>query len=86
MTEFDIKYRPHAAIKGQIVADFIAEFTHDVDKGAEESLSGAYIPTDHPIGEPGEPASYYYCQKEIQFNVWSVSTFPLPTMNQSIKR
>ena len=37
LSEFDIKYRPRAAIKGQIVADFIAEFTRDEDKGAEGS-------------------------------------------------
>ena len=37
MSEFDIQYRPRTAIKGQVVADFIPEFTHDEDKGAEES-------------------------------------------------
>ena len=37
LSEFDIKYHPWTAIKGQIVADFIAEFTHDEDKGVEES-------------------------------------------------
>ena len=37
LSEFDIQYRPRTAIKGQVVADFIAEFTHDEDKGAEES-------------------------------------------------
>ena len=37
MSEFDIQYRPRTAIKGQIVVDFIAEFTHNEDKGAEES-------------------------------------------------
>ena len=37
MSEFDIKYCPRTAIKGQVIADFIAEFTHDEDKGAEES-------------------------------------------------
>ena len=37
MSEFDIQYRSRTAIKGQIVVDFIAEFTHDEDKGAEES-------------------------------------------------
>ena len=37
LSEFDIRYSPRIAIKGQIVADFIAEFTHDEDKGAEES-------------------------------------------------
>ena len=37
LSEFDIWYRPRTAIKGQVVADFIAEFIHDEDKGAEES-------------------------------------------------
>lgn len=37
LSEFDIQYRPRIAIKGQIVADFIAEFTSDEDKGAKES-------------------------------------------------
>ena len=37
LSEFDIQYRPRTAIKGQIVADFIVEFTNDKDKGAEES-------------------------------------------------
>ena len=37
LSEFDIRYRPRIVIKGQVVADFIAEFTHDEDKGAEES-------------------------------------------------
>ena len=37
LSEFNIQYRPRTAIKGQVIADFIAEFTHDEDKGAEES-------------------------------------------------
>ena len=36
LSEFDIQYCPRTAIKGQVIADFIAEFTHDEDKGAEE--------------------------------------------------
>ena len=28
LSEFDIQYRPHNAIKGQVVTDFIAEFTN----------------------------------------------------------
>ena len=36
LSEFDIQYRPRTAIKGQVVAEFIAEFTYDKDKGAEE--------------------------------------------------
>ena len=37
LSEFDIQYRPRTAIKGQVVVNFIAEFTHDEDKGAKES-------------------------------------------------
>ena len=37
LSEFDIKYRPRTAIKGQIIVDFIAEFTYDEDKGVEKS-------------------------------------------------
>ena len=37
LSKFDIQYRPRTAIKGQVVTDFIAEFTHDEDKKAEES-------------------------------------------------
>ena len=37
LSEIDIQYHSQTAIKGQIVADFIVEFTHDEDKGVEES-------------------------------------------------
>ena len=37
LSKFNIQYRPRTAIKGQVIADFIAEFTHDEDKGAVES-------------------------------------------------
>ena len=36
LSEFDVQYRPRTAVKGQIVADFIAEYTQSKDKGAEE--------------------------------------------------
>jgi len=35
LNEFDIRYRPQTAIKGQVVADFIAEFTLMEGQGAE---------------------------------------------------
>ena len=35
-SEFDIQYRSRIAIKGQVVADFITEFTNGEDKGVEE--------------------------------------------------
>ena len=34
LSEFDSQYRPRTVIKRQVVADFIAEFTHDENKGA----------------------------------------------------
>ena len=36
LSEFDIQYGTRTAIKGQVVTDFITEFTHNEDKGAEE--------------------------------------------------
>ena len=35
LSEFDVQYRPRTAIKGQIVANFIAEYTQSEDKGEE---------------------------------------------------
>ena len=35
LSEFDIQYRPWTAIKGQAVADFIAEFTFGEDQSVE---------------------------------------------------
>ena len=37
LSEFDIRYQPRTTIKGQIVADFIAEFTLKDGQGAEET-------------------------------------------------
>ena len=35
LSKFDVQYRPRTAVKGQIVADFIAEYTQSEDKGTE---------------------------------------------------
>ena len=35
LSEFDVQYRPRTTVKGQIVADFIAEYTQSKDKMAE---------------------------------------------------
>ena len=35
LSKFDVQYRPRTAVKGQIVVDFIAEYTQSEDKGAE---------------------------------------------------
>ena len=35
LSEFDVQYRPRTVVKGQIVADFITEYTQSKDSGAE---------------------------------------------------
>ena len=35
LSEFNVQYRPRTAIKGQVVVDFIAEYTQPEDEGAE---------------------------------------------------
>ena len=37
LSEFDIQHQPRTAIKGQVVADFIAGFTLKDSQGAEET-------------------------------------------------
>ena len=43
LSEFDIRYKPKTAIKGQVLADFIMEFT------SAEPAKNAQTPTDLPI-------------------------------------
>ena len=35
LSKFDVQYRPRTAVKGQIVVDFITEYTQSEDKGVE---------------------------------------------------
>ena len=46
LSEFDIQYRPRTAIKGQVVADFIAEFTLKDGQGQRRKNNGIFIQTD----------------------------------------
>ena len=43
LSEFDIRYKPKTAIKGQVLADFVMEFT------SAEPAENAQTPTDLPI-------------------------------------
>ena len=36
LSEFNVQYRPRTAIKGQVIASFIAEFTHREGQGVGE--------------------------------------------------
>ena len=40
LSEFDIRYKPKTAIKGQVLADFVMEFT------SAEPVKNAQTPTD----------------------------------------
>ena len=35
LSEFDVRYCPRTSMKGQVVADFIAEYTQQGDEGTE---------------------------------------------------
>ena len=43
LSEFDIRYKPKTAIKGQVLADFVMEFT------SAEPAENPQTPTDLPI-------------------------------------
>ena len=47
LNEYDIQYRLHTAIKGQVVADFIAKFTNGEGKGQMNVFNEACIQTNH---------------------------------------
>ena len=36
LSEFDVQYHPRTTIKGQAIANFIAEFTNEIGQQAEE--------------------------------------------------
>ena len=57
LSEFDIWYRPHMAIKGQVVANFIAESTKA--RGKTSILNGVSIQADHPTDRLVEQVSYF---------------------------
>ena len=74
MSEFDIQYRPRTAIKGQVVVDFIAEFTLVEGQGQKRSHNGAFTQTNPLIGKQVEVVWYSTAQKEIRLNAWFVWT------------
>ena len=56
LSEFDIQYHPRTAVKGQVVADFIAKFTLGDGQMVEEKRQWISIQTDLQIDELEEPA------------------------------
>ena len=63
MSEFVIQYRPRTAIKGQVIADFIAEFTNGEDKGAEECLQWS-IHTDESFNRQADEVGVVFLSLE----------------------
>ena len=47
LSKFDVQYRLRTTVKGQVVVDFIAEFTNMEGQGAKEYPQWS-IHTDHP--------------------------------------
>ena len=43
LSEFDIQYRPQTAIKGQVVADVITEFTLGDGQGGRRDATVEYL-------------------------------------------
>ena len=68
LSEFDVQYRPRTAVKGKIVADFIAEYTQSKDKGAEGQNCGASTRTGHQINTQEVPVWLYKHQRGIKSN------------------
>ena len=79
LSEFDIQYRPRTAIKGQVIADFITEFTHDEDKGAEESSQWS-VHTDGSSNKQARGADVVLLSPEGDV-VECMVRFDLPTTN-----
>ena len=68
LSDFNIQYRPRTAVKGQIVADFITEYTQPEGKGAE-GLGQWSIHTDGSSNQHARGAVWLYKhQKGIQLN------------------
>ena len=62
-SEFDVQYHPRTSIKGQVVVNFIAEFTSMENRGAEEQ-SQWNIHTDGPSNRQADGVGIVLCSPE----------------------
>ncbi|GFY85496.1 molybdenum cofactor sulfurase family protein [Actinidia rufa] len=51
LSDFHISYQPRMAIKAQVLADFVAEFTHDVDLEPEITFPEVETTKEHNLNE-----------------------------------
>ena len=63
LSEFYVQYRPRTAIKGQVVADFIAEFTNMESQGAGEHPQWS-IHMDRSSNRQADGAGIVLCSPE----------------------
>ena len=83
LSKFDIQYRLQTAIKRQVIANFIAEFTHDKDKGAEESPQWS-VHTDGSSNRQAEGADVVLLSPEgdvVEFMI----RLDFPTTNNEVE-
>ena len=59
LSEFDIQYQSQTAVKGQVVADFIAKYTQSEARGQKDSDNGASTRTDHQTSTLEVPVWLY---------------------------
>ena len=76
LSEFNVQYRPRTTIKGQVITDFIVEFTLVEGQGAESTQ------TDLPTSKQVELMWYPTARKGIKLNAWSVLISLQPIMRQ----
>ena len=74
LSEFNIQYRPRTTIKGQVITDFIVEFTLVEGQGAKSTQ------TDLPTSKQVELVWYPTTRKGIKSYAWSVLISLQPIM------
>ena len=83
LNEFDIQYRPRIAIKGQVVADFIAEFTFMEGQGAEVVPQWS-VPMDGSLNKQVERASMVLYTPERD-KIKCMICLDFPTTNNEVE-
>ena len=66
LSEFDIRYHPRTTIKGQVVVDFIAEFTLMEGEGTEVVPQWSVHTNGHQTSKLEAPVCYSAPRKEIR--------------------
>ena len=85
LSKFDIQYHLRTAVKGQVVTDFIIEFTNRKTRRQMSALDRSYIQMNRLIDRLVEQVLCFFLQKEARLNVWFASTSLPPTIKQSTK-